>query len=65
MDSKTTELRLSEEELAIVKESLKYRIQDLSEELYDSLEDDTEDFARLAAHIKIAQATRCKIDTRA
>lgn len=66
MESKTTELKVtfSDEELEMIRKSLEVRVNELSEELNDSLDgNSTEEVTRLASSIRVAQAARCKIDT--
>lgn len=65
MESKTTELKVtfSEEELEMIRESLGSRVNELSDELNNSLDDQpTEEISRLVSNIRVAQAARCKLE---
>lgn len=67
MVTKTTEIRMrvSTEELDVLRESLEHTAQELSEELVECMEGDSPNIAEIAARLMAVKAARCKLEIQA
>ena len=63
MTGKTVEIRLmmSPEELAELKDGLDQAVRDLSDELEECIEHNSEESGEVASRLKAAQSARCKL----